>query len=201
MRRAVFLDRDGTINEERQYLCRVEDFHFIGGAVEAIRLLRGKGFLVVVVTNQSGIGRGYYAEDDLHALHRHMHAELERQGTGVDACYFCPHHPTHGQGSYAVDCACRKPLPGMLLQAASELGIDLASSWMIGDKSADVEAGLAAGCRAMLVKTGYGAGEAGYLPPGIRVVDDLLAAARAIIEENQHAADELVQLKGEFNAD
>jgi D-glycero-D-manno-heptose 1,7-bisphosphate phosphatase len=180
-RRAVFLDRDGTINEERDYLWRVEDFVFIPGAPEAIRLLREAGFLVVVVTNQSGIGRGYYDEAALERLHAHMAAELAKAGAGVDAAYFCPHHPRHGQGEYGRECACRKPLPGMLLSAASDLGIDLAGSWVVGDKLSDIEAGQAAGCRSLLVRTGYGAAEAAAAPPEVPVYADLLAAARAIV--------------------
>jgi len=182
MRRAVFLDRDGTINEERNYLWRVEDFSFIDGAAEAIGLLKGAGFLVVVVTNQSGIGRGLYNEEDLDRLHRHMQDELGKRGAEVDACYFCPHHPQHGTGEYGVECDCRKPLPGMLFRAAGELGINLSASWMIGDKLADMEAGLAAGCRTMMVRTGYGAVEAAGVPDDVPVVDDLLAAARFIID-------------------
>lgn len=186
MRRAVFLDRDGTINEEKEYLWRVEEFRFISGAVEAVRLLKEAGFLVVVVTNQSGIGRGYYGEQDLERLHDHMRAELEKQGTDVDACYFCPHHPHHGVGKYATECDCRKPLPGMLLQAAVDLDIDLASSWMIGDKKADIDAGFAAGCSAILVRTGYGGADALHLPPHVPVVDDLLTAARLIVSRDKN---------------
>jgi D-glycero-D-manno-heptose 1,7-bisphosphate phosphatase len=141
-----------------------------------------------VVTNQSGIGRGYYGENDLKLLHEHMGRELQRYGTSVDACYFCPHHPQHGVGHYAIDCSCRKPLPGMLLQAAVDLGIDLAASWMIGDKKADVEAGLAAGCRPLLVRTGYGTTEAAGLPAGVPVVADLLAAARLIVSRDTESA-------------
>ena len=180
-RRAVFLDRDGTINVEKEYLHRVEDFEFIPGALEAIRLIGDAGFLVVVVTNQSGIGRGFYDEAALERLHSFMDMELERVGAKIDAYYFCPHHPSHGQGKYAVDCACRKPLPGMLLQAAADLGIDLAASFIVGDKLADVAAGLAAGCRPFLVMTGYGAESAGEMPPGGRLVPDILAAAREIV--------------------
>jgi D-glycero-D-manno-heptose 1,7-bisphosphate phosphatase len=183
--RAVFLDRDGTINEEKEYLWRVEAFRFIPGAVDAIKLLKKSGYLVVVVTNQSGIGRGYYGEADLMLLHEHMERELQRHGTTVDACYFCPHHPQHGVGHYAVDCSCRKPLPGMLLQAAVELEIDLAASWMIGDKKADIDAGQAAGCRTILVRTGYGTAEAAAIPAGVPVVDDLLAAALLIVSRDK----------------
>jgi D-glycero-D-manno-heptose 1,7-bisphosphate phosphatase len=180
-RRAVFLDRDGTINVEKEYLFRVEEFEFIPGAPEAIRLLKDAGFLVVVVTNQSGIGRGIYAEADLERLHAFMEQELARIGTGVDAYYFCPHHPRHGQGDYRMECACRKPLPGMLLAAARDLAIDLPASFMVGDKLADVEAGLAAGCRSVLVRTGYGAAEITAVPAGVQAVADLPAAAQLIL--------------------
>ena len=180
-RRAVFLDRDGTINVEKEYLHRVEDFEFIPGAVEAIRLLKEGGFLVLVVTNQSGIGRGYYDEADLERIHRHMAAELARSGASVDACYFCPHHPHHGTGEYRIACACRKPLPGMLLEAAAKFSIDLGSSYMVGDKLTDVEAALAAGCRPVFVTTGYGADEAAAAPANVPRFGSLLEAARAII--------------------
>lgn len=179
MRRAVFLDRDGTINQEREYLHRMEDFQFIPGVPQAIRLLNRAGFLVVVVTNQSGVGRGYYAEEDVEALHRFISRELAGSGGRIDAWLYCPHHPA-GRGGYAVSCSCRKPLPGMLLDAAERLGIDLASSYMVGDKLIDVEAGRAAGCSSILVRSGYGAEEESRLPPGVEVYDDLLAAALSL---------------------
>lgn len=181
--RAVFLDRDGTINVEREYVHRVEDFAFIPGAPEAIRLLKDAGFYVVVVTNQSGVGRGFYDEAAVHDLHRHMDAELASLGTAVDGYYFCPHHPEHGNGAYRTECACRKPMAGMLFQAAADLSLDLAASFMIGDKLADVEAGLKAGCRPLLVRTGHGTRAAERVPAGVAVYEDILAAARAIVSE------------------
>lgn len=180
-RRAVFLDRDGTINVEKDYLHRSEEFEFIPGAPEAIRLLKDAGFLVIVVTNQSGIGRGYYDEVAVHRLHRFMDGELARHGTAVDAYYICPHHPLHGIDEYRKECGCRKPLPGMLFEAAKDFSIDLAASYIVGDKMADVEAGLAAGCRPLLVMTGYGEKESASLPGGISSFDDILAAARKIV--------------------
>ena len=180
-RRAVFLDRDGTINVEKDYLHRTEEFEFIPGAPEAIRLLKDAGFLVIVVTNQSGIGRGYYDEAAVHRLHRFMDDELARHGTAVDAYYICPHHPLHGIDEYRKECGCRKPLPGMLFEAAEDFSIDLAASYIIGDKMADVAAGLAAGCRPLLVMTGYGEKESASLPGGIASFDDILAAARKIV--------------------
>ena len=179
-RRAVFLDRDGTINVEKEYLHRAEEFAFIPGAPEAIRLLKEAGFLVVVVTNQSGVGRGYYDEEAVHRLHRFMDGELARHGASVDAYYLCPHHPLHGIGEYRRECGCRKPLPGMLLEAARDFDIDLAASYIVGDKAADVKAGRAAGCRPLLVSTGYVVEESARLPAGVPVFDDILAAVRAI---------------------
>lgn len=179
-RRAVFLDRDGTINVEKDYLHRPEEFEFIPGAPEAIGMLKDAGYLVVVVTNQSGVARGYYGESDVKRIHHHMDELLAAHGTSVDGYYFCPHHAEKGMGGYLTDCDCRKPLPGMLLQAASELDIDLSASWMIGDKLADIEAGRGAGCTSFLVLTGYGAAQVRFLPQGVPVYADLLAAAKAI---------------------
>jgi len=181
MKRAVFIDRDGTINEEREYLYRTDDFAFIPGAVQAIRLLNDAGFLVIVVTNQSGVARGYYTEEDVHLLHRHIATQLEQSGARVDAWFYCPHHPS-GRGSYALPCRCRKPLPGMLLEAAGRYDIDLESSVMIGDKLVDVEAGRAAGCRPILVRTGYGSGEERRCGGDVAVFDDLLAAAASLTQ-------------------
>jgi D-glycero-D-manno-heptose 1,7-bisphosphate phosphatase len=184
VRRAVFLDRDGTINEEKDYLWRIEDFAFIPGAPEAIRRLREAGFLVVVVTNQSGVARGYFSREDVERLHQHIQRELAKIGTAVDGYYLCPHHPDKGVGELKIDCDCRKGRPGMLLQAATEHGIDLAASWMIGDKRADLEAGRAAGCRSLLVRTGYGEKElaAGAGALAEAVVADLSAAADYILD-------------------
>ncbi len=182
MAKAVFLDRDGTINIELEFLHRPEDFVFIPGAPQAIRLFNDAGFVVIVVTNQSGIARGYYDEAAVHRLHNHVDAELARFGARVDAYYFCPHHPEYGIGDYGKECECRKPKPGMLFRAAADFSLNLAESYMIGDKLLDVQAGLNAGCRSLLVSTGYGAEAAAGLPEGIPVYDDLLAAARAIID-------------------
>jgi D-glycero-D-manno-heptose 1,7-bisphosphate phosphatase len=180
MKRAVFLDRDGTINIEKEYLYRAKDFEFIPGAPEAVQLLNQAGIMVVVVTNQSGVARGYYTEDDVENLHRHIARELERSEAHIDAWLYCPHHPS-GRGSYALPCDCRKPLPGMLLEAARRYDIDLENSTMIGDKLADIEAGHAAGCRTILVRTGYGAGEEQYVGSDTIVCDDLLSAVKYLL--------------------
>jgi len=182
LKKAVFLDRDGTINEESEYLYKIEDCRFLPGVKEAVKLLNEAGYLVVVVTNQSGVARGYYSESDLEKLHQHMAKEFADSGARIDAWYYCPHHPDfHAESAI---CDCRKPLPGMLLVAADELGIDLCSSWMVGDKSADMEAGLAAGCRSILVRTGYGAVEAASAPAGVIAFDDLVAAVEFILNNS-----------------
>lgn len=179
MKRAVFIDRDGTINVEKEYLYLSAELEFIPGAATAIRLLNEAGFLVVVVTNQSGVARGYYTEEDVHNLHRYIASQLELSGARVDAWFYCPHHPS-GRGSYALPCRCRKPQPGMLQEAARRFDIDLESSFMIGDKLVDVAAGRAAGCRSILVRTGYGADEESSLSESVDVFDDLLAASKHI---------------------
>jgi D-glycero-D-manno-heptose 1,7-bisphosphate phosphatase len=185
-RRAVFLDRDGTINVEKDYLHRIPDFAFIPGVPAAIRRLKDAGFLVVVVTNQSGVARGYFDETALHALHGHIQQLLADFGTTIDAFYHCPHHPIEGVGEYRVDCDCRKGSPGMLLRAATEYDIDLYRSFMVGDKLADIEAGHAAGCRSILVRTGYGTSEESRIAeqfPGTRVCWDLAAAVEVILRD------------------
>lgn len=156
---AVFLDRDGTINVEKEYLYRIEDFEFVPGAPEAIKQLKDAGYLVFVVTNQSGVARGYYGLEDVERLHAHLSSCLASIGAGVDAFYVCPHHPTSGEDPFKQDCSCRKPRPGMLLDAAQEFGVDLSRSWMVGDKVSDVEAGILAGVTPLFVQTGHGQGE------------------------------------------
>jgi D-glycero-D-manno-heptose 1,7-bisphosphate phosphatase len=166
---------------EREVLYRPEEFEFIPGSPEAIKLLNEAGFRVIVVTNQSGIARGYYDEAAVHRLHRHMDSELSRFGARVDAYFFCPHHPEFGIGDYRKSCECRKPMDGMLREGAKEFSIDLSRSYMIGDRLVDIEAGLKAGCTPMMVLTGYGAAESAGKPPGVRVYDSLPDAVRAII--------------------
>lgn len=154
--RAAFIDRDGVINEERDYVYRIEDFHLLPGVGEGLRRLQRAGYLLVVVTNQAGIARGYYGEEEFARITAHMRALLEEHGVRLDGVYHCPHHPTAGLGALRLDCDCRKPRPGMLLQAAQELGIDLSRSAIVGDKDSDLLAGRAAGVRwAVLVESGH----------------------------------------------
>lgn len=157
MERVIFLDRDGTLNEEVHYLHRKEDLKLLDGVAEALRIFKEHGYRLVVVTNQAGVARGYYAEADVEALHRYMDGVLRQQGAGIDAFFYCPHHPEHGIGEYKTVCHCRKPDTGMFEQAERYFDIDKAGSWMIGDKLIDVEAGRNYGVRTVLVGTGYGA--------------------------------------------
>lgn len=145
MRRAAFLDRDGVINLDRGYVSRREDFEFVAGSLEAARNLHDMGYLLVVVTNQSGIGRGLYTEADFDALTAWMRGEFRAAGAPLAGVYHCPHHPSEAFGAYRHACDCRKPAPGMLLAAARDLGINLAASAMFGDKASDLEAARAAG--------------------------------------------------------
>lgn len=154
--KTVFLDRDGTINTEKNYLYRIEDFEFIDGAVEAISLLKKHGYRVVVVTNQAGVARGYYTEADVVVLHQYINCELRKYGAEIDAFYYCPHHPTGGIGKYKQICKCRKPETGMFEKASQDIEVDLENSWMIGDNHGDIEAGKRFGVKSILVRTGYG---------------------------------------------
>lgn len=175
LRGAAFIDRDGTINVEVNYLHEPERTVILPGAAEALDLIHAHDYLAVVVTNQAGIAKGMYGEAEMRAVHDRIR-ELLAPAT-FDALYYCPHHP-----EFTGKCSCRKPLPGMLLQAARELDIDLARSFMVGDRASDIGAGLAAGCSCnYLVRTGYGETalqEAGGAISGAKVADDLLAAVR-----------------------
>lgn len=152
MKKAVFLDRDGVLMEDAGYPHRPEHMHVLPGAKEAVARLRNAGYFLVVVSNQSGVARGYFSEADVKTLNRKLGEAL-----GIDHFYYCPHYPK-AKGSYGIECNCRKPKPGMLLRAAKEHNIALADSWMIGDKLDDAKAGKAAGCRAVVIGSGRGAG-------------------------------------------
>jgi D-glycero-D-manno-heptose 1,7-bisphosphate phosphatase len=171
MRRAVFLDRDGTINVEKNYLFRIGDWEWTQGAVAAIHRINRLGWLAIVVTNQAGIARGLYNQSDVARLHQQVDALLAEAGARIDGYYLCPHHPEFGEV-----CDCRKPLPGMLLRAAREFGIDLRGSFLIGDKASDVLAGRAAGVTPILVATGYGAAARAQVPAETVCAADLPAA-------------------------
>ena len=160
---AVFLDRDGTINEEVGYLDRLEKLRLVPGAAEAIRLINRSGMKAVVVTNQSGVARGFFTEAFVDEVHSHLREMLQEEGASLDGFYFCPHHPTEGRGRYLRSCNCRKPSPGLLLRAIEELSLEPERSYMVGDTLKDIEAASRIGARGILVRTGYGAEAAAVL--------------------------------------
>ncbi|HEX8354097.1 MAG TPA: HAD family hydrolase [Pyrinomonadaceae bacterium] len=187
-RRAVFIDRDGTISEEVGYVNHISRYRVFPFAAEAVRALNEAGWLAVLVTNQAGVARGYFAEEMVGAVHGVLAAELERGGARLDAVYYCPHHPSVGEPPYRLDCDCRKPRPGLIRRAAEDLGLDLARCWMVGDRHSDTELARNAGVRSAFVLTGYGRGELEHQGHSWRhrpdlVAENLLEAARKIIEE------------------
>lgn len=157
-RRAVFLDRDGTVADEVGYVNHVSRVRLLPGSAAALKRIREAGFLSVVVTNQAGVARDYFEEAIVHQANQRLRDLLAAEGASLDAIYYCPHHPREGAPPYRLDCDCRKPRPGMLLRAAGDLGIDLPRSYMVGDGVVDVAAGRAAGATTILVLTGYGRG-------------------------------------------
>lgn len=177
---AVFLDRDGTIIEDADYCSRTEDVRILPAVLEAMRLLRFHGFKMAVVSNQSGVGRGYFTETEVEEVNRYIMEKLERCNAGIDGMYYCPHHPDE-------NCSCRKPKPGMILRASEEIGVDLGGSFMVGDKASDIETGKAAGCRTVLVTTGPARVEPTDIESDF-IAGNLLEAARWIISVSSPAA-------------
>ncbi len=149
--KAIFLDRDGVINVEVGYLSNPDDFEIIEGSIEALKILNKKGFFLIVITNQAGIARGYYTEKILNTIHNKMKSILKAHNVTLTDIYFCPHHP-----EFTGYCACRKPNPGMILEAKKKYNIDLDKSYIVGDTLNDIQTGIAAKCKTILVLTGYG---------------------------------------------
>ncbi|HDZ90306.1 MAG TPA: HAD family hydrolase [Deltaproteobacteria bacterium] len=192
-RPAVFIDRDGTINEQMGYINHISRFVLLPGSAEAIRLFNENGYLVVVVSNQSGVGRGYFPLELVNEVHDRMKTLLAGEGARVDGIFFCPHYPGGKLPEYSVSCECRKPGTGLIKMACESFDIDLENSYVIGDRSTDVELARNAGARGILVKTGYGRGDLEYVFPGLpfrplHTADDLLEAARWIVEGTRHKA-------------
>ena len=153
--KAIFLDRDGTINKYVGFLRNIDDFELIDGVAEAIRKINESGYLAIVTTNQPVIARGEVSFEELEEIHNKMETLLGKEGAYLDAIYYCPHHPHKGyegeRPELKIECDCRKPKPGMLLNAAADFNIDLSQSWMVGDGENDVKAGLNAGCKTALI--------------------------------------------------
>jgi len=187
MKRAVFIDRDGTISEEVGYINHPSRFRLFPYAAAAIKYLNDHGWLAIVVTNQAGVARGYFSEEMIQTVHAGMTKEIEDGGARLDAIYYCAHHPSVGEPPYRFDCDCRKPKPGLISRAARDFDIDLGASWMVGDRYSDVELARNAGVHSMFVLSGYGRGEwehqrSSWGEQPDLVAENLLEAVRAIVE-------------------
>jgi len=198
--KAVFLDRDGVITKEPPYYAhKIDQLELIPKSAEAIRLLNKNGFKVIIISNQSGVARGYYQEKDIQIYNNEMKRQLEEKGARIDAIYYCPHHPEATIKEYKIDCDCRKPKPGMLRQAEKDLNLDLKRSFLVGDKMSDIEAGYRAGCKTILVLTGQGDGELKKIPEmDIKlnyISNDLFAAIQIIKRNNKSKEDNIKPLE------
>ena len=185
---AVFLDRDGTLIHDVGYLSRLDQVTIYPWTIEALRLLAREGFTLVIVTNQAGVARGYFDEAFVQETHRHLSDRFAAGGARVGGFYYCPHFPDATVEAYRRDCECRKPKPGLVRQAARELGLALDRSFVVGDKWADIEMAQAVGARGVLVRTGYGAAEAARPRDDLRnvkIADNLMEAAAWIIREHR----------------
>lgn len=176
---AVFIDRDGTMAEDVRYCSRPEDFELFPNTAKAIKLLNEHGFKVIVITNQSGIARGYFTEEILADIHDKMRKELAKEGAWLDAIYYCPHHPND-------KCDCRKPKPKLVLQAAKEYNINLKRSFVVGDLQMDIDLGKAVGCKSILIKGSSSVSDEEMNPDA--VASDLLEAAEIILSMEKDAA-------------
>jgi D-glycero-D-manno-heptose 1,7-bisphosphate phosphatase len=181
--RAIFLDRDGTVISEKEYLADPDLVELVPGAIDALRLFRNAGYKLIIVTNQSGIARGLYTLEDYRAVEARVERVLAENGVELDGVFFCPHHP-----EITGSCECRKPGLGMYREAEQKLGIDLASSVYIGDRIKDVAPAVALAGRGILVRTGYGAREAQHLTPALETASDVLEAAYMVVGKTRTAS-------------
>jgi D-glycero-D-manno-heptose 1,7-bisphosphate phosphatase len=187
--RAIFIDRDGTLNEDVGYITEISQFRLFDFAAESIKLINDAGWYAVIITNQAGIARGDYTEEFLVQIHAQMETSLLRRGARLDAIYYCPHHPDFGVPPYRQDCNCRKPKPGLIEKAAKDHSLDLRECYVIGDRSRDVETGYAVGARSVMVMTGYGREEysnqhATWTRQPDYVCENVLDAVRWILDNN-----------------
>ncbi len=189
MRRAVFIDRDGTISEEVGYINHPSRFRLFSYAAEAIKHLNDNGWFAMLVTNQAGVARGYFSEEMIQTVHAALNAELDRHGAKLDAIYYCAHHPSVGEPPYRFDCDCRKPKPGLITRAAKDFEIDISESWMVGDRYSDIELARNAGLKSAFVLSGYGRGEwehqrGGWTQKPDLVAENLLEAVQLIVAKD-----------------
>lgn len=178
--RAVFLDRDGTLNEDKGYLYLWKDWQWLPGVIPGLKRLYSANYKLIVVSNQSGIARNYFKEVDINELNTRIIQDLKKYGIQIQGFYHCPHHPQITGG-----CFCRKPSPGMILQAARDWDINLEASWLIGDKTRDIHAGIAAGCKSILLKTGCDNNKQTDIPPNIPIFKNFLNAADYILKHTK----------------
>ena len=185
MKRAVFVDRDGTLSEEVGYIRDVKQFHLMPLSAKAVRLINQSGLKVIIITNQAGVARGYFPEEMIFKIHKKMEMLLSEQGAYLDGIYYCPHHPEGVIESYRKGCDCRKPASGLLERASKEHGIDLAASYVVGDKVTDIECAHRVGAKGILVLTGFGKDELKRInnTPPKYVASDLFDAVRWIIRD------------------
>ena len=183
---AVFMDRDGTVNEQMGYINHLDRFVLLPGAGKAIRLLNEAGYLAIIVSNQSGVARGYFPVDLVHRVHEKMETLIKKEGATLDGIYFCPHYPTGKISPYGRTCDCRKPGTGLIQKACGDFDVDMENSFVIGDRCTDMEMAHRAGLKGILVKTGYGMGDLAYVFPDLpfqpfHVAEDLLDAVKWIL--------------------
>lgn len=186
-RPAIFMDRDGTINEQRGYINHLSRFVLLPGVTEAVRLLNENNFLTIIVSNQSGVARGYFPIDLVDKVHASLRATLKEKGAIIDGIFFCPHYPRGAVERYNSECGCRKPATGLIEKARDSFDIDMSSSYVVGDRHTDIELAHRSNLKGILVETGYGRGEIEYIIPNkpikpIYIARDLLDAARWIVD-------------------
>lgn len=185
---AVFIDRDGTINEQMGYINHISRFVLLPGTAEAIKILNRHDFLAIVLTNQSGVARGYFPIDFVEKIHSYMKGLLQKEGAVIDGIYFCPHYKEGVVPEFSIACTCRKPQTGLIETARENFDIDMANSYVVGDSYSDIDMAHRSNLKGILVTTGYGLGEIDYVLPGrpnnpVHIAKDLLHAVRWIIED------------------
>ena len=189
-RPAVFIDRDGTVNEQMGYVNHISRFVLLPGVAKAIRLLNNHQYLAIIVSNQSGVARGYYPIGLVDEVHAHMEALMEKEDAFIDGIFFCPHYKKGNVPEYSVECDCRKPGTGLIEKAKEAFEIDMDNSYVIGDRSSDIELALRLEVKGILVTTGYGQGDLEYVFPRLsfrpaHIAKDLLHAVQWILQDQE----------------